>query len=318
VELVAEGLPAGVKLEGATIPAEADGTLVTIHREAFAGEAVVTRWRGRSANGQERPVVLRGDPLERLQPWLATELAVAPTNGKAAEFAVAWRDLPPDAGLVPTRKLVLPVKLTRPATPSLVRLTLLTSQVPPLVNNVPDPNQTIRPEKPIELAAKVEQGDFGVLVPAQLGAGLYDVTIQADLLTPDRRTVQATAFAPVRRLVVRMPLVVQVEGAPRITAKLDPKTGATVEIKGKVERREGATGDVALTLTGLPPGSRADPVNLKGDQSAFAFKVILPPTFPPGEVRGLKLNGTVASDPKQPAIRVRSRDVELSLIVQAP
>ena len=35
------------------------------------------------------------------------------------------------------------------------------------------------------------------------------MTVQAELLAPDRRTVLATAFAPVRRLAVRIPVAVK-------------------------------------------------------------------------------------------------------------
>ncbi len=95
---------------------------------------------------------VKGHPLETLQPWLASEIAVRPDLGQGAEFQIDWRNLPADAGLVPAGKLALPVKVTRPeATRSPVRLTLLTSQSPPLVNDQPDPNRTIRAEQPIEL-----------------------------------------------------------------------------------------------------------------------------------------------------------------------
>jgi hypothetical protein len=318
IVLSAEGLPPGVTLEGAEIPPGADGALVTVRRsESAGGDAVITRWRGRADGGEEREVILRGTPLQRLQPWLATELAVAPTNGKAADFRIDWRNLPADAGIVPARKLALPVKVTRTDAKSPVRLTLVTSQVPPLVNNQPDPNRLLRPEKPVELAANANEGEVSVLVPPQLDADVYDVTVQAELLAPDRRTVLATAHAPVRRLPVRQPLVVRLDGPARIEAKRDPKTGVTFEIKGTVERREGLTGDVALALTGLPPGARADAVTVKAPASAFVVKGVLPANVPAGEIKGLKLAGTAAPDPKQPNVRVRSRDVELIVVVQA-
>jgi hypothetical protein len=210
------------------------------------------------------------------------------------------------------------VKLSLPATPSVVRLTLLTSQLVPLVNGQPDPNQSLRPERPVELAAKVSEGELTMLVPPQLAAEVYDVTVQAELIAADRRTVLATAYAPVRRLPVRLPVVVQLEGPARITAKLDPKTGTSVEIKGKVERREGFTGDVAVSLTGLPPGARADAVTVKAGATTFAVKVVLPPNLAAGEVKGLKLAGAAAPDPRQPNVRIRSREVELTLVLQSP
>jgi hypothetical protein len=322
VQILADRLPPGVKLEGATIPANADGTLLTVERPAGAAageeksEALLLRWRGRSEDGQERPVLLQGDPLERVQPWLAEELPLATTTTRGADFQIDWRKLPADIGLAPAGKLVLPVTLTRPAASPAVRLTLLTSQVPVLVNRVPDPNQTLRLERPIEVAAKATEADPTLLIPAQLAGSVYDVAIQAEWLSPDRRAVLATATTPVRRLEVRLPVEVVVEGSPRFEVKADPKTGSGFEIKGRVERRPGVTGDVALTVTGLPPGGRADGVTVKAGVSTFSLKVILPPTLPPGELPALKLAGTVAPDPKQPGVRVRSREVDLTVVVQ--
>jgi hypothetical protein len=316
VSLSADGLPGGIHLDNVTIPAGADGTLATISRDESSADTAITHWRGRGENGVERPVVLRGHALERLQPWLATELAVAPAATKAADFEIDWRGLSADAALVPAGKFVLPVKLTRPAMNSVVRLGLVTSQLPPLVNNQPDPNRTLRPEKVVELGDKVAEGDFTVLVPPQLTSPVYDVTVQAELLSADKKTVLATAFAPVRRLAVRMPFTVQLEGPSRIQAKLDPKTGTTFKIKGKVERREGVTGDVVINLAGLPAGGRANAVTVKTGTTDFALDVVLPLNVPVGEVKGVTLFGTAAPDPKQPNVRVRGRDLDLTLVVQ--
>jgi hypothetical protein len=312
VELFCDDLPPGVKVEGNRIDPGADGTIVTVHGGTTA---VLTHWRGRAEDKRERPVVVADDPLERIQPWLATEIPLAPSKAKAAEFQIDWRGLPADAGLVPAGKRSLPVKVIRPATAETVRLMLLTGQSIPLVNNQPDPNRTLRAEKPVELAAKVVEGELTILVPAELASASYDVAIRADLLGgPDKRTVLATAYTPVRRMAVRLPLVVTVEGT-RIEAKSNPTAATTVKVKGKVERREGLTGDVALTLTGLPPGASAAPVTVKAGTTDFALDVVLPANVPPGETKGVKVSGSAVADPKQPAVRVRSRDVELTFVL---
>jgi hypothetical protein len=315
VTLSAEGLPAETRLEGTTIPAGCEGALVTVHRESAAAQAAITTWRGRAEDGQERPVVLQGHPLEKLQPWLAPELALGLTTAKAADFQIDWRGLPADAGIVPAQKLVLPVKLIRPPTGTLVRLSLLTSQLPPLVNGQPNPQQTLRAERPVEMTAKVTDGEVGVLVPPELAAPSYDVTVQAELLSADRRMVLATACAPVRRLPVRLPLLVHLPGPARIDVRSNPKAATRFTVKGKVERKEGLTGDVILTLTGLPPGVAAPPVTVKAAATDFELALSLPANYPGGEVKGLKLSASAAADPKQPAVRVRSREVELTLVV---
>jgi hypothetical protein len=313
IELLSDGLPPGVKVEGNRIEPGAEGTLVTIHRGSSA-DAVLTHWQGRGDDKRERAVIVADSPLERLQPWLATELPLAPTKAKAADFQIDWRALPADAGLVLAGKRSLPVKLTRPATADVVRLTLLTSQSIPLVNGLPDPIRALRSEKPVELAAKVIEGDLMVLVPAELASSNYDVAVRADLLGPDKKTVLATAYTPVRRMAVRLPLIVRIDGT-RFEAKSNPKTSTIVKLKGKVERREGLTGDVALTLTGLPAGASAAPITVKAGVTDFTFDVVLPTNVPPGETKGIKVFGTAVADPKLPAIRVRSRDVDLTLVV---
>jgi hypothetical protein len=127
----------------------------------------------------------------------------------------------------------------------------------------------------------------------------------------------AVAYAPVRRLEVRLPVVVKLDGPARIEVKREEKKETTVKLQGQIERREGLTGDIPLTLTGLPPGARAEAVTVKSGMTAFTMNLILPPTVAVGEIRGLKLSGTGAPDPKQANIRVRSREVEITLVVQA-
>jgi len=317
VTLVPTQLPAGVKIEGATIPAEADGALVTFLRGEASTEPVIVSWLGRGLPGVERPVFVKGSPMERLQPWLATEIAVAPTTARAADFQIDWGKLPSDAGPVLAKKLVLPIKVTRPAKDSVVKLTLLTSQLRPILNGQLDPAQALKLEKATEFGPKMNEGDLTVIVPAVLPCPVYDMTVQAELLTPDKKTVLAVAFTPVRRMTVKVPLVVKLDGPPRIEAAVNPKTGAMVKIAGQVERKEGLASDVTLTLTGLPAGASAAPVTLKGGTVAFAFNVVLPANQAVGEIKGLKIAATAPADPKTPAVVVRSRDVELTLVVVA-
>lgn len=315
IDLNARGLPGGVKVEGTAIAADADGALVTL--SGAASEPAIASWRGRGDNGQERAVFLRGHPLEKQQPWLATEFAVAPTAAKAGDFTVAWRGLPDSAGLVPGRKIALPVKISRLDPASLVRLTLLTSQAPPLVNGQPDANRTIRPEKPVELGAKASDGELTALLPAELPAGSYDIAIRAELLSANRQRVLATAFTPVKKLPVRMPIAVKPANT-LIAAKLDPKKPTIVEVKGTLVRSEGFAGDAAVTLAGLPAGIAAPQAAVKASETALTIKLTIPPNFKPGEHRGIKLSANAATDPKQPNVRVKSRDVALMLKILPP
>lgn len=316
IELAASGLPSSVQMSGATIAAGSDGALVTVQRNGtFA--ATILSWLGRGEDRKERTVLVVDAPLAKAQPWAASELALAPSTSRAAELAIDWRALPSDFGIVPTRKLTLPIKISPASATAPVRLTLLTSQNVPIVNNQPDPNRSLRVERAVELPAKTTDGELSVLVPPDLSSSSYDIAIQAELLSADRRTVVATAYTPVRRLIVRPMLIVNA-AQPRVVAKLNPKAATAVEIKGTIDRREGLASDVTLTLTGLPTGVTAPPaVTVKAGTSDFVFKLSLPPTTPPGDIKGLKITGTAIPDPKLPAVRVRGRDAELILAVLA-
>jgi hypothetical protein len=315
ITLSADGLIAGTKLEDNTIAPDADGTLVTLTAATELAPAIVT-WKGR-AGSDEHPVTVRGHPLERLQPWLATEFAVAPTSAKIADFDIEWKNLPADAGLAPGGKLALPVKLTRTDVAAPVRLTLLTSQSTPMLNNQPDPNRAIRIERPTEFGAKVSEGEVPVLLPPELAADAYQVAVLAELLSPDRQRVLASTVTPVRTLPVKMPVAVKVEPI-KVVPNADPKLASTAEVRGTVERLNGATGDVTVTLTGLPAGVAVPaPITVKAAETAFVFKLTIPPATPASETL-LKLSATIAPDPKQPAVRVKSRDVETTLTVSPP
>ena len=48
----------------------------------------------------------------------------------------------------------------------------------------------------------------------------------------------------------------------------------------------------------------------------FTLNVVLAANVPAGELRGLKLSGNAVLDPKQPTVRVRSREVDVTVVVQ--
>jgi hypothetical protein len=225
--------------------------------------------------------------------------------------------VPAEAAIVLGKKLPLPVKVARAVENSAVRFTLLTSQIAPLANNQPDLNKTLRLEKAVELGPKATDADAAMLVPPELPAPVYDICVHAELLTPDKKLVLASAYTPVRRMSVRNPLVVKLDGAARIETLLEASKETTIKVAGKIERLEGLRGDVAVAITGLPAGARADTPTVKGDATAFSVNVVLPANTAAGEIRGVRLSASAAPDPKQANVRVRSREVELTLVVKA-
>ena len=78
----------------------------------------------------------------------------------------------------------------------------------------------------------------------------------------------------------------------------------------------GFTGDVVLTLTGLPAGASIKPTTVKADATKFTIPLTFAANQAAGEVRSLLLSGNAVVDAKQPNVRVKSAD--LSLLVTVP
>jgi hypothetical protein len=143
-----------------------------------------------------------------------------------------------------------------------------------------------------EAAQKAKsEAEFPLFVPAELPEIPQQIAFKAELLKADGRTVESVAYTPVHEFPVVNPLALKLNELAPI--KIDPKTGATLELAGKVERLEGADGEVTLTLTGLPPGVAAPaPVAVKKGAADFKFALKFPRNFKPGEYSGLKISAT--------------------------
>ncbi len=156
IQLSIEGLPAGMTAAPIEIPARALGALMEIRRDvaaASAGQGLSSRIliRGRaaasasaadasaatpSAKTQEmvRVAAVSSHPLAALQPWLRYNVAVAGTDAPVP-FGVAW-----DTANTETQPYIgidgkLRVRLARgPGANGIVRLSIVTSQPPALVN----------------------------------------------------------------------------------------------------------------------------------------------------------------------------------------
>ena len=167
------------------------------------------------------------------------------------------------------------------------------------------------------VAAAKNDAAFSVLVPADLPELPHQFAFKAELLRRDGRTVEAVAFTPVRVLPVINPLIVKWT-APKFEIKLDAKTGAALELVGKLERLEGAKGEATLTLTGLPAGIAVPRVTLKDGETDFKLPLKFPAGFAAGEVKGVKAIATGKFFAGGPDIRSRGIDAIINLIEAEP
>ena len=303
-------------MEGGLIQPDAEGTLLTISSSGMNNGAVLATLLGKDEKNIEAEVQVLNHPLQKLQPWLASEIAVAPVIEKTIPFSVEWKNIGKDIALVQGMQLNLPVKVNRPDPNTVIRLTLLTSQNAPKSNNQPDPKVAIRAEKAVEVAAKVTEINFGVLVPVAPIGSIYDLSIQADLLSANKQVVLATAYAPVLRLPIKNPLLFSLDKGTKLEAVFDAKKGAEFLFKGKVQRLEGLIGDITLVATGLPAGARFEPALLKADKNDFDGKIIFPVNLVPQEYKDVKLSASGIPDAKQAAVKVNSKELDLSLLLK--
>ncbi|HZK79844.1 MAG TPA: hypothetical protein VFC46_02230, partial [Humisphaera sp.] len=154
--------------------------------------------------------------------------------------------------------------------------------------------------------------DVTLLIPADLPVGDYDLAFRAEMLSRDGQRVMATRYTSVKRMNAISPVLVQLDGPRRIEATVDPKTGATVKWSGRIERHEGATGDVVVALEGLPKGVLDTKVTVPADKTEWKLELKIPPTVEVGETAGIKLFATIKADPKVDGL-ARSPNVELAL-----
>ena len=305
------GLPDGVKAAGLTIPGGADGTLVTLTGNGKPIDLSLIRILGEGEGGLSAIVVQKNHPMERLQPWLATELALAGPTAVPESFEIAWKPGKADDFLLPARKLALPVTLKNIGKPTSVKLTLITSQGPKFQGNTAqiDVNRSLRMEKAIELPATATEGEVVALIPGDLSNDSYDFCVKAEALAADKKTVLATAYTDVRQLPVKLPIAIRLDSDKPV----EVKPGGTIEIAGSIERIDPMAGDVLFAITGLPTGARLEPLTVKAADKAFKVKLTFPPATPPGNLKGVKLSGSILPDAKLPQQRVRSREIELPL-----
>ena len=174
-------------------------------------------------------------------------------------------------------------------------------------------------KKAAQTAAEAAKNDaaFSVLVPADLPELPHQFAFKAELLQRDGRTVEAVAFTPVRALPVINPLVVK-WAAPKFEVKLDAKTGAALELVGKLERLEGAKGEVIVTLTGLPAGIVVPRATVKDGETDFKLPLKFPAGFVAGEVKGVKAAATGKFFAGGPDIKSREVDAAINLIAPDP
>ena len=210
-------LPPGVTATGTEIPAGASGTLLTLTGAGNVAGQLVTSMMLKSPDGAVSARVRTDVPADDRTPvWLREQFAIAATPKSATPFQVAWADAQPMTQLALMSKPAIPVKFIRP--PGMlgpVRLTLVTSQLEPRVNNQPNLILALRPERvvevpvdpPVQAAITALTALNTQLAEAvkQAAVAQGDAKIAADAKVADLTTKKTAAEAAVRDAEAKAP-----------------------------------------------------------------------------------------------------------------
>jgi hypothetical protein len=209
IKLELAGLPGNVQASGLEIAPDASQGLLTLTAPAGVTGAGLISITGRGVDAAAsigRTAHGPAYPGSQLLPYLREEIAwgVAP----AQPIAVSWSS--PDSvaqGSTPAAA----VQFSRAAgTLGSIRLRLLTTQ-PPVKKKIKENNmdkevddlaRMLRLESDVVVAADQPNAEVKIFVPADLPVTPWDVSLVGELLSPDGKSVVATAYTPVRRLTI--------------------------------------------------------------------------------------------------------------------
>ena len=193
IRIVADGLPNGVELLDNVIPAGMTGTLLTLKGVSPENSQVISRLRGEAIDLPQpisRLAEFTSHSLSTWQPWLAQEIGLAVKPAEEQGLSVTWEEFAQDFTLPLGAKLEMPLQFSRDvADGGPIRVTLLTSQNPPMANNRPDLNKTLRQEQ-----ANLE---VAVNPPAKAAADALAAAekVLADAATKEQAAIDAATKA---------------------------------------------------------------------------------------------------------------------------
>ncbi len=254
--------PPGLTVRSTTIPEGQNAGIFTVSASADATFGAVDLKVTGTGQGPSGPIVTVGTKM-----LVFAQQANIPTNssdqvGLAASVALAIPavlETPPGpVEVVHGLGGPIPVKVARgPEGDSALAFAAL---APPTGMPLP-PNVKVSgalPEKAAEGAATLEYPAESPLAP------FFLVFTAKGKLGPKEQTI----VSPVVTVQVVRPATIE-SAAPMV----EVKSGASVELKGKVVRKGAFKEPVKLTLNGLPAGLKSEPITVAPDAADFTLKI---------------------------------------------
>jgi hypothetical protein len=324
IELSGDGFPEGVILSGTTIPAGSNNAVIAISSNSSDWIDFPLRIVGRGNEGNiVRLATATTTDKWRNRSWLRDNTVLS--SSAAPPVTASWDDAAADTVLLQGTYQVLNVNLPRTeGVAGNVRLSLLTDQVIPKKKikkdkkdvMVDDLDRALRLEQPPMVPADQAHAEATLWVPVDLPIRNWNLSVVAELLAADNKTVISSVTTPVVTLPARVPIKIALEGEATLTALAGD--GETGHLKGTLQREEGYQLPATVTLRGLPEGYPAPTVEVAGDVITFDLEVRFPAGTKPMELKEIQLVATVTPDPKREAVIFSSNVIPLTVNVVAP
>jgi len=279
IQLEFLNLPEGVQVQNASIPAGASRAWVSLIASQQAATTQICRLIGKAKVGDReiiREAAVGTDlPANGLTPD-RSDLAIG--IDRQPEVTIQFDPGKSDDGLKLGRQTLFPVVVQRgQGISGPVRLKVLTSQATPMVKGKIDASRAFTTQGNPELPPGKSEYNVPLNVPSNLKDMEWDVAIQAELLSKDKKTVLATATTKSQRYRIKSPIFLAVQGE-RI-----------VRISGKLSRAGGFNEPVTVSATGLPKGVTASEVKLDGKTSDFTIELKIPENVKSEQLKKLRL-----------------------------
>jgi hypothetical protein len=320
IHLEFQGLVGDTRVDGAEIAAGATSALVTLST------------RNGPVHGLFRIVAKSADPSVPLtrtvrgpaasgamqhQPSLRDELGFAVAG--EAPLTVKHNTTVEAAKAFHGGKLPLPLVITRdPNVMGDVRLRLVTTQ--PMPKKKIKENNQDKEVDDIDRALRLVGGmpvfkpemttiTAELQVPGDLPVQTWPYVVVAELLSPDGKTVVATAYTTTKTLMPAPPFKLELTSTPQAEGKAG--VGETGKFTGKIVREPGFAQPVTITLQGLPAEVKMIPqATVAADAVEFALPLNFEYGSKQGEFKGLKLAAMVAGE----NIPTATADVEVKIV----
>ncbi len=176
-----------------------------------------------------------------------------------------------------------------------VRLQLMTTQQMPRKKikkdnkeqEVDDVDRALRLDESVVSEGGAAEVLLPISVPVDLPVGAWGVAVVAELLADDMMRVLGTSSTPVFFPEVKQALSLELSGAD----KVELKTGEAGkgQFTGKVNRHNGFSGPVIVTLTGFPETELTPEVELAGDQTDFVLPFELGEGAKPEQFQNIRI-----------------------------